>query len=141
MPSATPIKVPPSALGLGRASPFDGDDLLHVTASPVLTENECEDIIAEARVHVAACNGVAQSGFTLADTNHNIRVADLPRTLEFVNAEGLPRLAALAGECFGEAAVGNPTELVIYRALVVGYDAASGLTHQEVHRDGRSSRA
>lgn len=136
VPSATPIKVPPSALGLGSASPFDGEDLLHVSASPVLTEDECKSIIAEAKVHVAACDGVAQSGFTLADTNHNIRVADLPRTLDFVNAQGLPRVAALAGQCFGDEAIGDPTELCIYRALVVGYDAASGLTHQEVHRDG-----
>jgi len=48
----------------------------------------------------------------------------------------LPRVAALAATCFGGEAIGPPTDLLIYRALVVQYDAAAGLTHQEVHRDG-----
>ena len=44
-------------------------------------------------------------------------------------------MAALAGQCFGEDAIGPAHQLTLYRALVVQYDAAAGLTHQEVHRD------
>jgi len=66
----------------------------------------------------------------------NIAVADLPATLSWLNTEGLPRVAALAGKCFGEGAIGAAQDLLIYRALVVQYEWAAGLTHQEVHRDG-----
>jgi len=71
-----------------------------------------------------------------ADTNRNLAVADLPNTLRWLNDFALPRVAALAGECFGAAAIGAPEQLLIYRALVVQYEFAAGLTHQEVHRDG-----
>ena len=65
-----------------------------------------------------------------------VAVADLPETRAWLNEKGLPHIAALTGACFGADAVGDPAELLIYRALVVQYDADAGLTHQEVHRDG-----
>ena len=34
-----------------------------------------------------------------------VPVAQLPRSLEWLNAVGLPRVAALAGGCFGAAAI------------------------------------
>ena len=109
--------------------------MLHLVARrPILSTDECASIIAETRAHIAA--GKEGSGFTLATTNRNIAVADLPETLAWLNAVGLPRFAALAGACFGPDAIGDPQLLRIYRALVVQYDAAAGLTHQEVHRDG-----
>ena len=46
-------------------------------------------------------------------------------------------MAAMCGECFGEA-VGPPDELLIYRALVVQYEFAAGLTHQVCSAGGKS---
>ena len=93
-------------------------------------------IIGETAAHIAAGNDAFGSGFTLAATNRNIAVADLPKTLEWVNEHGFPRVAALLGTCYSAEAIGDPAQLRIYRALVVQYDSADGLTHQEVHRDG-----
>ena len=128
-----------TATGMGPVCPFAAPGRASAprvfeTDSPLLSGDECEAIIEETRDHIAAGRG--GSVFTLATTNRNIAIADLPRTLGWLNAHGLPRVAALAGECFGEEAIGDPRQLLIYRALVVQYDAAAGLTHQEVHRDG-----
>ena len=137
-----------TATGMGPACPFGAAaysrgelsttsselPLVFETETPLFSASECQLLIDEALAHLAA--GRSGSGFTLADTNHNLAVADLAKSLAWLNAEGLPRVAALCGECFSEAAIGDPRDLLIYRALVVGYDAAAGLTHQEVHRDG-----
>lgn len=131
-----------SATAMGPVCPFayasaQPDDsslpLVFETAQPLMSEAECQMVIDETSAAIAA--GTAGSTFTLRDTSRNMAVAKLPKTLAFLNEEGLPRVAALAGECFGEAAIGDPRKLRLYRALVVHYDAAAGLTHQTVHRD------
>jgi len=141
--TATPYDVPTQATGLGPACPFlqaspDPNaaslPLVWVSDEPLVSSAECNAIVDEAKAHLAA--GKAGSGFTLSDTNHHMAVRDLPGTLEWLNTEGLPRVAALAGQCYDEEAIGDPKDLLIYRALVVGYEHAAGLTHQEVHRDG-----
>ena len=148
LPSATAYGVPSAATGMGSACPFltaaIGEQpppprqlelpLVFCTDGPLVTAEECASIVHETSQHIAG--GGSSSGFTLADTNRNIAVADLPGTQSWLNEVGLPRVAAMMGKCFGEAAIGDPRELFVYRALVVQYDAAAGLTHQEVHRDG-----
>lgn len=139
LPACTGHAVDLAATGMGAACPFaraggaaasQQMPLVFESDDPLVTADECEAVIEEAKAHLAA--GRVGSGFTLADTNHNLAVADLPRTLGWLNDVALPRVAALAGTCFDEAAIGPPEDLLIYRALVVGYDAAAGLTHQEV---------
>ena len=148
LPSATAYGVPSAATGMGSACPFltaaIGEQpppprqlelpLVFCTDGPLVTAEECASIVHETSQHIAG--GGSSSGFTLADTNRNIAVADLPGTQSWLNEVGLPRVAAMMGKCFGEVAIGDPRELFVYRALVVQYDAAAGLTHQEVHRDG-----
>ena len=142
LPPVTSFKVDRQATGMGSACPFAAHDphgtsplsLLFQTETPLFSEQECQAIIDEGTVHIRG--GGAGSGFTLADTNRNLAVASLPLTLAWLNNVGMPRVAALAGKCFGELAIGPAKDLLIYRALVVQYEYAAGLTHQKVHRDG-----
>lgn len=133
--------VPLAATGMGPVCPFAFSQsaeaasmpLVFETAAPLFQPHECDEIVHEARAHLAA--GRAGSTFSFNDTCRNIAVADMPRTLAWLNAEGAPRAAALAGACFGADAIGDASDLRVYRALVVQYDAAAGLTHQTAHRD------
>ena len=147
-PGAMGLHVPTSATGMGRVCPFAAGGpppgaqssvpfgqlpLVFGTTEPVFSGDECESIINEAKA--VAATGKIGSGFTLEETTRSVAVAELPKTQGWLNDEGLARVAALSGACFGEGAIGDPRELLLYRALVVQYDAAAGLTHQEVHRD------
>ena len=146
-PGARGLHVPSSATGMGRVCPFassqqrlpsgrlpsGGLPLVFGTTEPLFSAGECEMIIDEARS--VAATGKVGSGFTLEETTRSMAVASLPKTQGWLNDEALARVAALSGACFGEGAIGDPRELLLYRALVVQYDAAAGLTHQEVHRD------
>jgi len=141
-PAVEPFDVPKEATAMGPACPFafaaDAEDgsrlpLIFETTEPLFSAEECQLVIDEANAHIAA--GTAASGFTFADTCRNVDVSGLPGTLAFLNQQGLARVAALSGACFGETAIGDPQRLRLYRALVVHYDEAQGLTHQQVHRD------
>ena len=131
LPKTVAFDVPLSGTGMGPACPFASSadsssalaPLVFTTEGPIVSAEECSAIIEETREHIAA--GKGGSGFTLADTNRNIAVADLPKTLAWLNSAGLPRVAALAGQCLGAEAIGDPQELLIYRALVVQYECAS----------------
>jgi len=142
--SAKGFSVPRCATGMGPVCPFAAAakdlplteplELVFESDVPIASIAECDSVVDEAKAYIAS--GGSGSGFTLADTNRNIAVADLPHTLKWLNEEAFPRIAVMATSCFGEDAIGPPEKLLLYRALVVQYDALAGLTHQEVHRDG-----
>lgn len=142
-PDVIPFRVPAAATGMGPVCPFAfaADvmepsatlPLIFETTSPIFSHAECQSIVEEARAHMAA--GLAEATFSYNSTCHNVAVADLPHTLQFLNAEGFPRVAHLAGRCFGTDAIGEAAALRVYRGLIVHYDAAAGLTHQPPHRD------
>ena len=72
------------------------------------------------------------STFTMTNTNRDVAVHDLPRTLRWLNAAFDRWLLPTVRAAFGDAAGGA----YVYRSLVVQYDAAARLTHQPIHRDG-----
>lgn len=140
-PSVHSYSVPLDATGMGPVCPFAlaappgarTAPLVFETAAPIFSAAECESVIDEARAHIQA--GRTGETFSYAATSRNVAVHSLPRTQEWLNVEGLPRVASLVGGCLGENAIGDPSELRLYRALVVHYDALAGLTHQQMHRD------
>ncbi len=144
-PAVRSFDVLPTATGMGPACPFrtgsgvekrereregvvSGESLPLVfeTKSPIASKEECQMMIDETAAYIAAGNDAFGSGFTLATTNRNIAVVDLPKTLAWLNSQGLPRVASLFGRCYSAEAIGDPAQLRIYRALVVQYDAADG---------------
>ena len=68
----------------------------------------------------------------MTNTNRDVAVHDLPRTLRWLNAAFDRWLVPTVRAAFGDAAGGA----YVYRSLVVQYDAAARLTHQPIHRDG-----
>jgi len=124
--------VPRLALGLGPSSPFSSDELIFTTESPVFSDASCAAIRKEAASHMAdgGC-----SRFTMTDTNRDANVHSLPLTRRLLNHALRSTLYPLAATCF-PSAVAAAEDLYVYRAIVVQYDAAAGLTHQPVHRDG-----
>lgn len=133
-------RLPRAALGFGAHYPFgeaegglpsEGEeDLVFVTESPCFTADELAAVRSEAAAFIESGGG---SSFSLTDTNRDANVHDLPRALGWLNSVALPRLVPLVSHCL---LGGTDTELYVYRALVVQYDAAAGLASQPVHRDG-----
>lgn len=121
-----------SALGMGAHCTFDSDELVWETSSPVFTASECRAVRDEAAALIA---GGAQSTFTMTDTNRDVAVHEMASTLAWLNGGAFARLTSLAASCF-PSAVDDATSLWVYRGLVINYDAAAGLTHQPIHRDG-----
>lgn len=119
------------ALGMGCDCPFDSDELIFA-AQQTLSISECEMLRNEAS---SLLSTGAQYVYTLASTVREVAVHQLPGALEWFNAQGLPRLASLAAQCF-PSVVSDPTELWVYDALIINYDADSfELPHTPVHRD------
>eukprot|EP00965_Chrysotila_dentata_P204309 6182257-Pleurochrysis_carterae.AAC.3 len=126
------LKIEPTALGFGdRAGPFLQDKLVFQTRKRVLSSAVCAAIRREAR---AKMDLGARSAFTMVDTNRDVPVHEMPRTLRWLMSALSARIFPAIVDCFPHVA-SHHSELYVYRALVIEYDAAAGLTHQPVHRD------
>jgi predicted 2-oxoglutarate/Fe(II)-dependent dioxygenase YbiX len=132
VPSTSCWHVSRSSLGMGHACPYESDALVHASIEPLFSAQECHDVRTEAATLISAG---ARSSFTMVDTNRDVAVHDLPKTLSWLNAGAFARIASLAAACF-PGAITDPTSLWVYRGLVIQYDASADLTHQPIHRDG-----
>ena len=130
--SVRSYRLPTSQLGMGSACPFESEELVFHSVDPLLSERECTAVRKEASTLI---NQGAKSTFTMTDTNKDVALHDLPETLRWLNTGAFARVASLAARCF-PSAVEDATDLWIYRGLVIKYEAAAGLTHQPIHRDG-----
>ena len=129
--SYTTHSVGRNALGMGSACPFETDELVVAAAAPVFTQAECCAVVDEARSLIAEG---ARSRFTMTDTNRDVAVEDMPKTLAWLNNGAFARLTSLAAACY-PGVVDDATDLWVYRALVINYDHSAQLTHQPIHRD------
>lgn len=120
------------ALGMGNACPFESDELVIAAAAPVFSSSECCAVVEEARGLIA--DG-AQSSFTMTETNRDVGVETMPKTLAWLNSGAFARVASLAAACYPDV-VSDASDLWVYRALVIQYDQGAQLTHQPMHRDG-----
>ena len=113
----------------------DGDCLVHTSAQPLLSADECETIVSEAEEWAARAGGWTST----RHFNHptiDIPLVELPRTRAFLNADALPRrIYPMLGNAFANSL---PTwrALRVADAFIVKYDAAGGQTHLAPHRDG-----
>jgi tetratricopeptide (TPR) repeat protein len=158
LPAFMARELPRNVLGFGRGGfgPFASGRLIFETRQPLVSPAVCAAIRREASRAMAAG---ASSSFTMTETNRDVPVHDLPRTLRWLNAFLPAVLEPAVRQAYGDRAVDgllgrwrlllrrgraggdgggarSPTkQLVVYRALVVQYDVAAQLTHQPVHRD------
>ena len=112
-----------------------GDHLMHATAEPLLTKEECDAIIAESEEWAEREGGwTSKRHFNHPTTD--IPLAELPRTREFLNTDALPsRIYPMLGHAF-ENSLPNWRALRVADAFVVKYNATGGQTSLSPHRDG-----
>ena len=112
-----------------------GDHLVHATAEPLLTKEECDAIIAESEEWAEREGGwTSKRHFNHPTTD--IPLAELPRTREFLNTDALPsRIYPMLGHAF-ENSLPNWRALRVADAFVVKYNATAGQSFLKPHRDG-----
>lgn len=113
----------------------DGGGLVHTTAEPLLSAQECEYIIGEAEEWAARAGGwTSKRHFNHPTTD--IPLAELPLTRWFLNSDALPnRIYPLLGHAF-ESSLPNWRALRVADAFIVKYNASGGQTFLSKHRDG-----
>jgi hypothetical protein len=113
----------------------DGVGLVHTTAEPLLSAQECEYIIGEAEEWAARAGGwTSKRHFNHPTTD--IPLAELPLTRWFLNSDALPnRIYPLLGHAF-ESSLPNWRALRVADAFIVKYNASGGQTFLSKHRDG-----
>jgi tetratricopeptide (TPR) repeat protein len=134
--------------GAGNAGPDErllhGGHLIHATAAPVLTADECEEVIAEAAEAMEAGRSSSFT-YTAAQRISEVHVHDLPKAREWLRERLHQTFFPLLCSRFGSGerpttgadahVVVAPSELAVYDALVIRYDAERGGTRQPTHRD------
>lgn len=116
--------------------PFQSTDLARVSQTPILTPDECNDIISESEAHYW---GWGTSNERYGTPSHRvgymIKLEDLSFTYTFVNFELLPRLFPAIVSAYPHV-VTSPENLRLGGCRIVKYDASEGRVELGLHRDG-----
>lgn len=117
-------------------SPFTTNDLARVSQTPILTDEECSEIINECESHYWGWGSSHERYGTPAHkVGHMIKLEDLSRTYSLVNFELLPRLFPGIANAFPLLET-LPENLRLGGCRVVKYDASEGRVELGLHRDG-----
>ncbi|KAL1525112.1 hypothetical protein AB1Y20_019984 [Prymnesium parvum] len=113
---------------------------IHASLAPVISAAECAAVVAEARVAMES-GKTSTFTYTAASRISEVHVSQLPRARRWLS-ERLgdtfwPLLESRFGEREGSSGgkVVNSSELAVYDALIIKYDASRGGTRQPTHRD------
>ncbi|GFH54441.1 hypothetical protein CTEN210_10917 [Chaetoceros tenuissimus] len=118
-------------------APFTADDLARVSCSPILSPDECQEIIEECDNHYFGWGTSGSRYGTPAERIGNIiKLEDLSRTYSLVNFELLPRLFPAIANAFPSLGA-SPTNLRLAGSRIVKYDASEGRVELGLHRDGK----
>ena len=118
-------------------APFTADDLARVSRSPILSPDECQEIIEECDNHYWGWGTSGSRYGTPAERIGNIiKLEDLSRTYSLVNFELLPRLFPAIANAFPSLGA-SPTNLRLAGSRIVKYDASEGRVELGLHRDGK----
>lgn len=118
--------------------PFTAEDLARVSLDPILSAEECQEIIDECDNHYYGWGSSQERYGTAADrVGHMIKLEDLSRTYSLVNFELLPRLFPAVIQAFPTLDAFTTAEnLRLGGCRVVKYDASEGRVELGMHRDG-----
>ena len=118
-------------------APFTADDLARVSCSPILSPDECQEIIEECDNHYFGWGTSGSRYGTPAERIGNIiKLEDLSRTYSLVNFELLPRLFPAIVNAFPGLRA-SPANLRLAGSRIVKYDASEGRVELGLHRDGK----
>lgn len=116
--------------------PFTTNDLARVSQSPILTAEECSEIISECENHHWGWGSSQERYSTPAHkVGHMLKLEDLSRSYSLVNFELLPRLFPAIANAF-QLLETRPENLRLGGCRVVKYDASKGRVELGLHRDG-----
>lgn len=118
--------------------PFTADDLARVSLDPILSAEECQEIIDECEDHYYGWGSSQERYGTAADrVGHMIKLEDLSFAYSLVNFELLPRLFPAIIQAFPTLDAFTTAEnLRLGGCRVVKYDASEGRVELGMHRDG-----
>ena len=116
--------------------PFARNDLARVSLDPIMSPEECQDIMHEAENHYWGWSTSASRYGTPADrVGSMLKLESLSRTYSLVNFELLPRLFPAIVNAFPSLET-SPENLRLGDCRVVKYDASKGKVELGMHRDG-----
>jgi predicted 2-oxoglutarate/Fe(II)-dependent dioxygenase YbiX len=116
--------------------PFSNDDLARVSMQPILTAQECQEIIEECENHYWGWgNSVERYGTPSERVGHMLKLEDLSQSYTLVNFVLLPRLFPAIVNAFPSISL-KPGNLRLGGCRVVKYDASEGRVELGMHRDG-----
>lgn len=118
--------------------PFTDDELARVSLDPILSTEECQEIIDECENHYYGWGRSQERYGTAAErVGHMLKLEDLSRTYSLVNFDLLPRLFPAIIQAFPTLeAVTTAEKLRLGGSRVVKYDASEGRVELGMHRDG-----
>jgi hypothetical protein len=118
-------------------APFGASDLSKTSQTPILTREECSNIISECEKHYYGWGGSNERYGTPSDrVGYMLPLENLSFTYTFVNFDLLPRLFPAISLAFSDSLNINPENLRLGGCRVVKYDAADGHVELGMHRDG-----
>jgi hypothetical protein len=117
--------------------PFKSSDLAKTSQTPILTADECRNIICECETHYYGWGGSNERYGTPSNrVGYMLPLENLSFSYTFVNFELLPRLFPAISLAFSDSLTINPENLRLGGCRVVKYDAADGHVELGMHRDG-----
>lgn len=116
--------------------PFTSNDLARVSQTPILSSQQCEDIVNECESHYWGWSSSQDRyGTPSHRVGHMLKLEDLSRSYTLVNFELLPRLFPAIINAFPNLMT-NATNFRLGGCRVVKYDASEGRVELGLHRDG-----
>jgi len=116
--------------------PFSSDDLARVSLTPILSGQECKEIIDECESHYYGWSSSNERyGTPSYRVGHMLKLEDLSRSYTLVNFELLPRLFPAIINAFPNLQT-SAENLRLGGCRVVKYDASEGRVELGLHRDG-----
>ncbi|KAL3773130.1 hypothetical protein ACHAWO_011798 [Cyclotella atomus] len=116
--------------------PFTSHDLARVSQTPILSPDECKEIINECDNHYWGWSSSNERyGTPSHRVGHMLKLEDLSRSYTLVNFELLPRLFPAIMSAFPSLET-NAENLRLGGCRVVKYDASEGRVELGLHRDG-----
>jgi predicted 2-oxoglutarate/Fe(II)-dependent dioxygenase YbiX len=116
--------------------PFTARDLARVSKTPILSSQECQEIIDECENHYWGWSSSSERYGTASHrVGHMLKLEALSRSYTLVNFELLPRLFPAIIAAFPNLNT-NAANLRLGGCRVVKYDASEGRVELGLHRDG-----
>lgn len=117
--------------------PFTNNDLARISKTPILSAEECRQIIDDCENHYYGWGtSVSRYGTPTERIGNIIKLEDLSKAYSLVNFELLPRLFPAIANTFPSMNI-DPQNLRLAVSRIVKYDVSKGRVELGLHKDGK----